>query len=448
MAADTENFVIQTFELTKIFRDFWGHKRVVAVDALNLKVRNNEVYGLLGPNGSGKSTTIKMLLGLLFPTRGAAKVLGNPPGNVKTNALIGYLPEDSHLYPFLSARETLDFYGRLFGLSRQERRRRIDSLLNMVGLAGVGRRPVGEFSKGMARRIGLAQALINDPDLLILDEPTAGLDPIGTRQIKDLIRELGARGKTVLLCSHLLADVEDVCDRIGILYGGKMHTQGPVEELLARRELTQISVDQLDGPTISRIKQFIRQEHPHYHIEISTPRDRLEDFFLRTVAQAQAAELETSGAVMGTGVSDFLSTTRPLPHDQENVIEQLVEGSEPQLVLPTPAEPSAPPITAKISSEDTTEPLTDVLESLVDPKTTGVVPLPSSSDSSADLTSALEPLDAGEKNYLPPQDVSASKIDKSVIENLLGKPDHHEDNPSTAEKSASPAPQENPDRHH
>ena len=160
-----DNLAIQTSGLTKYFRDFWGHKSVVAVDSLDLEIRRHEVYGLLGPNGSGKSTTIKLVLGLLFPSRGRSWVLGSVPGDVKTNARIGYLPEESHLYPFLSARETLDFYGRLFGLTRTERKRRIDSLLNMVGLTGAGGRLVGQYSKGMQRRIGLAQALINDPEM-------------------------------------------------------------------------------------------------------------------------------------------------------------------------------------------------------------------------------------------------------------------------------------------
>jgi ABC-2 type transport system ATP-binding protein len=153
--ADKGQAVIRTSGLTKIFRDFWGHQRVIAVDELDLAIHDREVYGLLGPNGSGKSTTIKMLLGLLFPTRGVAEVLGKPPGDVKTNQRIGYLPEESYLYPFLNARETLDFYGRLFSLTSADRKQRIDSLLDMVGLASVSRRPVGEYSKGMMRRIGL-----------------------------------------------------------------------------------------------------------------------------------------------------------------------------------------------------------------------------------------------------------------------------------------------------
>jgi ABC-2 type transport system ATP-binding protein len=176
-------FAIETIALTKVFPDWWGRSRVVAVDNLNLQIRTNEIYGFLGPNGSGKTTTIKMLLNLLHPTRGAAVVLEGNSSEPAVLSRIGYLPEESYLYRYLTAYETLDFYGRLFGLPSSVRKSRIETLLDMVGLAGVGNRQVGTFSKGMARRIGLAGALINDPDLLILDEPTSGMDPMGTRQI-------------------------------------------------------------------------------------------------------------------------------------------------------------------------------------------------------------------------------------------------------------------------
>ena len=222
MESSLSQYAIETINLTKIFPDWWGRARVKAVVDLNLKVRPNEVYGFLGPNGSGKTTTIKMLLNLLHPSKGHAFVLGGRSSDPAISGRIGYLPEESYLYRYLTARETLDFYGRIFGLPAEVRRERIDTLLEMVGLAGMGNRQVGTYSKGMMRRIGLAQALINDPDLLILDEPTSGLDPMGTRQIKDLLVEMGRRGKTILLSSHLLADVEDVCDRIGIMYGGRM----------------------------------------------------------------------------------------------------------------------------------------------------------------------------------------------------------------------------------
>src|SRR5215208_2742517 len=213
--------------LTKVYKDFWGRDKVRALDDLNLTIRRGEVFGLLGPNGSGKSTTLKLLLGLIFPTAGSASVLGYPAGSTAVNEKIGFLPEESYLYRFLNGEETLRFYGRLFKRDRRTLNRRVPELLDIVGLdAKARKRKLREYSKGMARRIGLAQALINDPDLILLDEPTTGLDPIGTREMKDLVLSLKAQGKTVLLCSHLLADVQDVCDRITILFRGKMQTLG------------------------------------------------------------------------------------------------------------------------------------------------------------------------------------------------------------------------------
>ena len=234
--------VIKAVGLTKVFRDFWRRARVRAVSDLDLDIQPGEVFGLLGPNGSGKSTTIKMLLGLLYPTRGRISVFGRPADDVRTKWRIGYLPEESYLYRFLNARETLDYYGTLFRLDRHERRRRTEELLEMVGLRSAARRPVGEYSKGMARRIGLAQALINDPDLLILDEPTSGLDPIGAKLVKDIIVRLGkVHKKTILLSSHLLADVEEVCDRVTILYGGRVQESGKLDDILSRRDMLQIT---------------------------------------------------------------------------------------------------------------------------------------------------------------------------------------------------------------
>src|ERR1051326_7331129 len=218
--------------LTKVFKDFWLRDRARAVDNLSFEIRPHEVFGLLGPNGSGKSTTIKILLGLLRKSSGRVAVFGKPTSDVEIKRRIGYLPEESYMYPFLNARETLDYYAKLFEQDYRTRKRRVDELLDMVGLTGAQFRTVREYSKGMQRRIGIAQALINDPDFLILDEPTTGLDPIGTRQIKDLIIGLGRRGKTVLLSSHLLSDVEDCVDRMIILYGGRKRAEGTCEELL------------------------------------------------------------------------------------------------------------------------------------------------------------------------------------------------------------------------
>lgn len=311
-------YAVETFSLTKIFSDWWGRDKVYAVDDLNLQVRGNEVFGLLGPNGSGKTTTLKMLLGLLHPTKGRALVLGGDGSDPKINARIGFLPEESYLYRYLTARETLDFYGRLFALPAEVRKLRIEALLDMVGLKAVANRPVGTFSKGMARRIGLAQALINDPELLILDEPTTGLDPIGTRQIKDLILRLAQRGKTVLLCSHLLADVEDVCDRISILYGGKIQAEGKVRELLQQTGKRQITTGAISDTAVEKIKQIVQQEDTD--CEVTSPMDKLETFFIRTITAAQEQAQPISGAVSTTRIGDFLAREMPA----ERILDKLV----------------------------------------------------------------------------------------------------------------------------
>jgi ABC-2 type transport system ATP-binding protein len=317
-------YAIETYSLTKIFSDWWGRAKVYAVDDLNLQVRYNEVFGLLGPNGSGKTTTIKMLLGLLYPTKGKALILGGDGADPQVNSRVGFLPEESYLYRYLNARETLDFYGRLFGLPAKVRKMRIEALLDMVGLKAVANRPVGTFSKGMARRIGLAQALINDPDLLILDEPTTGLDPIGTRQIKDLILKLAKRGKTIMLCSHLLADVEDVCDRIAILYGGRIQTEGRVRELLQQTNKRQINTDAISDTTVEKIKRLIEDEGAE--CEVTSPIDKLETFFIKTVTAAQKQAHPTSGAVSTTKIGDFLTQEGPM----ESILDKLVSTSVTQ----------------------------------------------------------------------------------------------------------------------
>jgi ABC-2 type transport system ATP-binding protein len=320
-------YAVETVNLTKIFSDWWGRNKVIAVDDLNLKVKYNEVYGLLGPNGSGKTTTIKTLLGLLYPTKGKSIVLGGISTDPKISARIGFMPEESYLYRYLNARETLDFYGRLFKLPSEVRKMRIEALLDMVGLKAVANRPVGTYSKGMARRIGLAQALINDPELLILDEPTTGLDPIGTRQIKDLILKLAERGKTILLCSHLLADVEDVCDRISILYGGKVQTEGQVHQLLRQSDKKQITTGHISEGTLDKIKQLVEEENADY--EVTSPMDKLETFFIRTVTQAQQQEQPTSGAVSDSKapIADFLAAEADEETKRKAILDKLVTTS-------------------------------------------------------------------------------------------------------------------------
>ena len=225
------NLVVEAVGLTKIFKDFWGRPKARAVNGIDFSIKQGQVFGLLGPNGSGKSTTVKMILGLLYPSRGVLKVFGEEPQNVDMKSRIGYLPEETYLYKYLTAMETLDFFGALFGLSAANRRERAEQLLEMVGLAHAIDRPVGEFSKGMARRVSLASALVGRPELLVLDEPTSGLDPVSTKEVKTLVKALAANGMTVLTTSHLLADAEDICDRVMILDHGKSVAEGRVSEL-------------------------------------------------------------------------------------------------------------------------------------------------------------------------------------------------------------------------
>src|SRR5688572_29600863 len=287
---------VETRDLTKIYKDFWGRPRVTALDGLNLTINRGEVFGLLGPNGSGKSTTIKLLLGLIFPSRGTASVLGEPAGNTVINERIGFLPEESYLYKFLTGEETLHFYGKLFRIPRAELKKRVPLLLDTVGLdAKARKRKLREYSKGMARRIGLAQALINDPDLILLDEPTTGLDPIGTREMKDLIVSLKKQGKTVILCSHLLADVQDVCDRITILFKGKMQTLGEVRDLLQVKDITQIEAKGLNPQQIDEVREFMARLGAQ-NAAITHPTTTLEDLFIRIVRENTPAGVSSVGS--------------------------------------------------------------------------------------------------------------------------------------------------------
>lgn len=284
-----EEVVVETRSLTKVYRDFWGRKKKTALNALDLKIYRGEIFGLLGPNGSGKTTTIKLLLGLIFPTSGDAFVFGEPAAKVEKNERIGYLPEESYLYRFLNAEETLDFYGRLFNLDPEVRRRRAAELIEIVGLSADKKRILKEYSKGMRQRIGLAQALINDPELIILDEPTSGLDPLGTRWMKDLILDLRRKGKTVLMCSHRLDDVQDVCDRIAILYNGDLQTLGKVSTLLedaARLEVRASNVK--ESPQLRAELEEVFRRHGGRLESVGHPTTTLEDLFLRIVEESRA----------------------------------------------------------------------------------------------------------------------------------------------------------------
>ncbi len=278
--------VIQTTGLTKEYRGFWKISKHRALDGLNLSVERGEIFGLLGPNGSGKTTTMKLLLGLIFPTAGSAMVLGRSPSDVETKRRIGFLPEESYLYRFLNADETLDFYARLFGLPKAVRRERIDRLIKLFGMEKARKRPLKEYSKGMARRIGFASALVNDPELIFLDEPTSGLDPIVSRQLKDLILDLKARGKTVIMTSHLLADIQDVCDRIAILHEGKLRKIGTVRELLRVPDTLTITVKDLPDDKRETVRSAIVAAGGDV-VSIDHPSATLEDLFIRTIRETQ-----------------------------------------------------------------------------------------------------------------------------------------------------------------
>ena len=225
-------FVVQTEQLSKIFRvGFWG-KKVTAVDGINLEVRPGEVFGFLGPNGAGKTTTLKMLMGLIYPTRGQAWLFGRALGDPQTKARLGFLPESPYFYDYLTSREFLGFYGHLFGLWGAGLDKRIEELLDLVGMTHAKDLQLRKFSKGMLQRVGVAQALINDPELVVLDEPMSGLDPIGRKEVRDLILRLKESGKTVLFSSHILHDAEVLCDRVAMILKGRLVACGRVNDLL------------------------------------------------------------------------------------------------------------------------------------------------------------------------------------------------------------------------
>ncbi|MEO0600035.1 MAG: ATP-binding cassette domain-containing protein [Myxococcota bacterium] len=407
--------VVKCLKLAKVFKDFWLRNRVVAVGStdpatgkvqgIDLEIRSGEVFGLLGPNGSGKSTTIKLILGLLHPTAGHIAVFGAPPREVDAKRQIGYLPEESYLYKFLTARETLDYYGRLFFQKASVRRDRTEQLLEYVGLERAADRPVGEFSKGMQRRIGLAQALINDPKLLILDEPTTGMDPIGTKQIKDLILDLKERGKTILLCSHLLGDVEDVTDRVAVMYGGQVRRDGAVGSLLTNKAMTTLHADSLDDETIEAIEQVLRARGKSLD-RVEHPRQKLEDFFLEIVHEARQQGTAFSGASAGGQLAGFLDHDEPKGDD---LITALTRADEPAPI--EPVEPASPePARPAIPDADT-----DVLGGLLD---TPATPTPADARPKPATPAASAPTTP------PPDDA-----DRSVLDSLLDPGAASDDNP-------------------
>jgi len=289
--------------VTKTYCDFWGRHRVTAVNDLSFEVNGGEIFGLLGPNGSGKTTSLKLMLGLVFPSGGKIWMFEKEPVNVGVKQKVGFLPEESYLYTFLTAEESLRFYANFFSISSKDREERIHSLLKLVGLEDTADRPVNEFSKGMARRLGLAQALINDPDLLLLDEPTSGLDPMGCHEVKSLILKLKEQGKTIILCSHLLADVEDVCDRIAILHKGTLQTVGTMEELLIMKDRLRITCRGLSEQAQAEVAACISGQGGEV-ICMEQERNRLEQLFISTIKNLSTSEDEETPEDTGRSSGD------------------------------------------------------------------------------------------------------------------------------------------------
>src|SRR5438477_6496628 len=240
-------------ELTKVFPVPFRRQSIVAVRNLDLRIEPGEVYGLLGPNGSGKSTTLKIILGLVSPTRGRTEIFGRDSSLVESREAVGFLPENPYFYKYLTGEETLRFFGKLCGLSGSRLRERADQLLELVGLTNVRSRRLSTYSKGMLQRIGLAQALIHEPKLVVLDEPTAGVDPAGSCDIRNLIVDLKRRGITVLLSSHLLAQAQEICDHVGILANGVLVREGRLEELIAIENQTELVLENASDALVDRI---------------------------------------------------------------------------------------------------------------------------------------------------------------------------------------------------
>ena len=265
--------------VTKIYPIPFKRERVTAVKDLSLTVEPGQVYGLLGPNGSGKSTTMKIVLGLVSPTSGTTEIFGRDSTAVDSREEVGFLPENPYFYKYLTGEETLHFYGKLCGLSRARIRERSKELLNLVGLEDAADRRLGGYSKGMLQRIGLAQAMIQEPRLLVLDEPTAGVDPAGSREIRDLILDFKTRGITVLLCSHLLEQVQEICDRIGILHRGAMIREGKLEDLISIQSQTELILENATPALLAEIQAMIAAS-PAKLLEQRKPQKTLERYFL------------------------------------------------------------------------------------------------------------------------------------------------------------------------
>ena len=272
---------VEIEQLVKVFRTGFRGRSLRAVDEVSLRIEAGEVYGLIGPNGSGKSTTMKALLGLVAPTAGRCRIFGEDSLRVDSRQQVGFLPENPYFYKHLTGAETLRFYGKLCGLRGRKLDARVDELLDLVDLAGARDRRLGGYSKGMLQRIGLAQALVQEPRLVILDEPTAGVDPLGSRQIRDLVLALKSCGITVFLCSHLLEQVQEVCDRVGIIFRGRMVKEGSIAELLAIEDQTEILIRDAGPELLERLRSAIEADGKADLLRLDQPRTTLERLFLR-----------------------------------------------------------------------------------------------------------------------------------------------------------------------
>ncbi len=275
------DLAVEIRDLVKEFRPAGRKEPLRAVDGVSITIAPGEVYGLIGPNGSGKSTTMKALLGLVQPDSGICRIFGNDSLRVDSRQEVGFLPENPYFYKHLSGSETLRFYGKLCGLRGAKLEARVKELLDLVDLAEAGNRRLGGYSKGMLQRIGLAQALIQEPRLVILDEPTAGVDPVGSRQIRDLILDLKQRGITVFLCSHLLEQVQEVCDRVGIIFRGRMVKEGPIDQLLSVEDQTEIILRDASPELVAKVRELVNADGSAELVRAGRPKTTLERLFLQ-----------------------------------------------------------------------------------------------------------------------------------------------------------------------
>lgn len=274
--------VLEVKNISKVYKTPWRRQKIVALDDLSLSVHQGEIYGLLGPNGSGKTTAMKIFLGLLRPTSGRVNLLSNRYKSLVLKSKIGFLPEESYFYKFLTGEESLVFFGRLAGLNKEEIRSKVPSILKKVDLFEAKNRWVRHYSKGMLRRLGFAFILLKDPDLIFLDEPTVGLDPIGTLQVREMMLELKKRGKTIVLSSHLLSEIENVCDRIAILYHGRLLKEDRLEKILEIPDKIQITLNQNPGLDLEKVQELIRKSGIALET-IGRPKKTLEKAFIETL---------------------------------------------------------------------------------------------------------------------------------------------------------------------